>query len=381
MLLDNPGSPGQLPTSLTLLAVALVLIGLGVAIAWAIYWWRLQKRHAAEALASVSAGPPPTRKRVLLFGTVETEEPDRPAITVTLWELGKEREGKYGWSHTWTEQRREVRAAPFYLALGGAAAGTVVRVDPDDDVFLVDALDALEFGNPRMRRAELTNGEKAYVSGILFPGFHPRLDARNAAAADGSVQGSAYRGGPTSGLVLRPGRERMLVSTEPLDQRYVRQARVHGMFVAIFGVALVLASTLLFGTTIVTQLFGKTQEVDLVTGRHWTTSGKGGPSHHYTLTGRYANPNGRLVTLEDDVNAQTFDQWKLNRLEHLPFVVAFDNPTFSNVGDHVTIHLWRGFFGIVLVAGLLGFYQTRLNAARQWYDKKRVVTTGNGRLS
>jgi|GEM_PF-2583410 len=377
-------TPGNISPTATLLVIAFVLLTLASAFAWAVAWWGAQKRRAGQALASVTSGPPPQRGSVVLHGTVETEEPDRPAITVTLWEHGEEEERKQGWSHTWTEQRRETKAEPFYLVLTGSnAAGTVVRVEPDDDVFLVDKLDSLEPGNPRTRRAELTNGELAYVSGVIGRGWHARVDTRRSAddASMPSAHGSAYRGGPTDGLVLRAGRERMLVSTEPLDQRYVRQAKAHRLFALLLGFALAVAATLAFGPAVVTEIFGKTVDTEVISVRHWTTSGKGGPNHHYAATARYTDPSGHVVVLSADVREEIFDAFQEKRLTRLPFVVAFDVALFSCLGTRVTISAALAIGSVFVTLVLLLLYRSALGGAREWYDQRRVVTTAAGRLT
>jgi hypothetical protein len=374
----EPDTPGNLSPTATLVVIALVLFTLGIAFAWAVYWWGAQKRRAEAALASVTSGPPPARGSVVLHGTVETEEPDRPAITVTLWELGEEKEEENGWSHTWTEQRRETKVEPFYLALT-TSPGTIVRVEPDDDVFLVDKLDVLEAGNPRSRRAELTNGEKAYVSGIIRSGSHARVDARR--AADAAAHGSAYRGGPTDGLVLRSGRDRMLVSTEPLDQRYVRLAKAHRLFAALLGLSVALAGTAVFGRTLVTEAFGKTVDAEIFSARHWTTSGgEGGPHHHYSVTARYPDASGHDVELTSEVRQNIYDGFQARRVLRVPFVVAFDNPTFSCLGVRASTDATRCIVSMFVTVLLLLLYRSALGGAREWYDQRRVVTRGEGRL-
>ncbi len=376
-------TPGNLSSTATLLVVMLILAALGGSLAWAVYGWRAQQRSAAQALASVRSGALPARGAVVLHGTVETEEPSRPAITITLWELGTEQRTKNGWTHKWTEERRETRVEPFYLRLTGSPVTTVVRVEPDDDVLLVDKLDSFELGNPRIRRAELTNGEEAYVSGVIGRGFHPRVDSRRTAdSADAatSAQGSAYRGGPSDGLVLRTGRDRMLVSTEPLDRRYIRQARAHRLFVGILGLALALVSTIGFGPTIVTEVFGRPVDAEIASARHWTTSSKNGVRHHYSVVARYTAASGHVVTLTEDVNEELYDAWAAKRVSHIPFVVAFDDPGYSSLGTRVTVDLARALAaGIVALAALL-FYRASLRGALEWFDKARVVTHGAGRL-
>jgi hypothetical protein len=377
-------APGTLSPTQTLLVVAFVLMALGIGFAWALYSWRLQRQRAALVLASVTAGTPPARGHVVLHGTVETEEPDRPAITVTLWEHGEEQEGKNGWTHTWTEQRRETKAEPFYLALTGSP-GIVVRVEPHDDVFLVDKLDALHPGNPRTRRAELTNGEEAYVSGLIGRGWHARTDARQASdtadiAMASAARGSAYRGGPTEGLVLRAGRDRMLVSTEPLELRYVRQARAHRLFAIVLGLAFVVASTLDFGSTVVTELFGKTVDAEITAVRHWTTKAKSSVNHHYSVTARYTDEAGHVVVLTDAARVEIYEAFQAKRISRVPFVVAFDNPTFSCLGVRATTDAGRAIVSVFLTLVLALLYRAALGGAREWYDKPRVITRGDGRI-
>src|SRR4051812_41892082 len=142
----DPTAANQLSPGNTVIVVFLTLSILFAGFAWALIWRSAERKRAAEALASVTSGALPARGHVVLHGTVETEDPARPAITVTLLERGEEQEHKGAWSHTWTEIRREVRAEPFYLKL---ASGTFVHVEPGDDVFLVDALRNVDEKNPR----------------------------------------------------------------------------------------------------------------------------------------------------------------------------------------------------------------------------------------
>jgi hypothetical protein len=365
----DPTAQGQLSPGASLFLVFLVLATLAVALLAAIFWAIVQKRRGAQALASVTSSALPARGSVVVHGVVETEDPERPAITVTLWERGEEQKTKHGWRQTWTEERREARVEPFYLK--PTTGGTRVRVEPGDDVLLVDALEPGEPGNPRTRRARLTDGETAFVSGVIGRGPHARGDAREA---------SAYRGGPLEGPVLRSGRDRMLVSTEPLDGRYVRQANVHRLFSAIFGVALLLSSMVLYRSTLAIELFGKTVDAEVVSSRTWTTKGRGGVTRHYALTARYQDAAGRTVELQDDVNADTYRRYEAKQLPRQTFAVAFDNPALCNVGERPTVGVASAIAPIIVTVLLLLMYFGTLRRAREWYDQPRVVTTAQGRL-
>jgi hypothetical protein len=374
-VIEDPTAAGVLSPGHTALVVFVVLATLSVALAWAIFSWRMHVRRAADALASMKRGALPARGAAVLHGVVETEDPERPAITVTLSEQGEEHEVKDGWVHTWTEIGREVHVEPFYLKL--TKGGTIVRVEPGDDVFLVDALEPFEGGNPRKRRARLTSGETAYVSGVVGPGFHARVDAREGGARDAS----AYRGGAASGLVLRSGRDRMLVSTEPLDGRFTRLAKAHRAFTIVLGVALAVASTLAYGPAIAMLLLGKTVDAEVTGGRTWTTTSKGTKKQHFGVTARYLDAQGRVVQLEGEVNADVYARWKAKMLPRQTFLVAFDSPWASTVGDRPTIDPVTAVVPPFLVMFILLLYGATVRGAREWYDQEIVKTRGQGRLS
>jgi len=189
--------------------------------------------------------------------------------------------------------------------------------------------------------------------------------------------GSAYRDGPTEGPVLRAGRERMLVSTEPLDKRYLRQANVHRLFVGFFALAFTLAG-LALGPTLVTDLFGTVGEARIVDARHWTTKSKSTVNHHYAATVRYRTSKGTDVDLTYDVPVEIYYGWAEKRFDRVAVIIAFDSQTFSNLGSRARLDGGTGVFGLICTAIVLAFYVYMLRNAREWYDKRRVVTTGTG---
>jgi hypothetical protein len=212
------------------------------------------------------------------------------------------------------------------------------------------------------------------VTGIIGRGRHGRVVAEPRADAGGS----AYRDGPVDGPVLRAGRERMLVSTEPLDKRYLAQAKVHRLYTALFALALALASTLLCGPTIVTEIFGHVGEARAIARRHWTTTAKRGVDHHYAITARYPTAAGRDIDLPFNVSQEIYDGVAEQRFDRFAVVIAFDDARFSSLGTRATMPAGYGIWGFFGAAALVFVYVMALRGAREWYDKRKVVTHGVG---
>jgi hypothetical protein len=369
MSIPDYSAAGQLSPGTTLMLVYGVGLVLLAGIVQALVQWRHHTSRARAAAASVMTKEPEAKGFAVLRGTVETEEPDRPAIVVTLTEHGTESERKKKWSHVWAEIDRSVRQEPFYLVL---ESGTRVRVEPGDDVFLVDTLDLVERGNPRTRRASLENGETAYVSGVLEAGWHPRAE---------TAQGGLYRGQvPSSGHVMRRGSERMLVSTEPLGERSQRLANAHRWMAIMLTFALALANGLVFSSTHVVHLFGEDQELDVVTTRTWETRSRNSVTTHYAVIAAYPTGPGASTTLESEVNASTYYLAHNGTLKTIPFRVVPSHPSYYDVGTGPTRNSALVFFTVGLLGALTFIYLALLDGARAWYDRKRVIEKGSGRL-
>lgn len=353
-------APDQINPSATLVFVIVHLVLLGGALAWAILAARVYGRRSAEAEASVRDDAPPVLGPTIIRGTVETESESRPAVTVTIRQRGTEMQSKSTWSHRWEEIERDVRVEPFYLVL---ASGTPVRVEPGPDVFLVDKMEVSERGNPRTKRAVLENGEVACISGVVYSGHNPRAAHRGEAG---------YRDAVQSGLVLRPRRsERMLVSTEPLQGRFDRLRAVHQTWSAILGISFLLASALFFDVLLL-DLAGKPIDAVVLDHRSWISRGsKGSIAHHYAIS---------TTVGETEVNADAYRA--TDRGMHVPYRVvgSSGDPFLLTIGTGATIGPLRVIVAPLFVGILLVVYAVAVSGAREWYDRKKVVDSGAGRL-
>jgi hypothetical protein len=202
-----------------------------------------------------------------VVGELEDDGPGAaPCITVDIEQRGREWKGKHSWHHEWREVSRRVDARPFYVVRPN---GERVRVEPDQNVFLVDRLDGTDrFEHARRRRtATLRPGEKVAITGVLVRGFDPRQGGyRDAAPA----------------LVLKPPpRGRMLVSTEPLADRHrTRASTYRGLAIAV-GVLLAFSHGLLFANVHL-QRFGAKRvsaTIERVSSERYWVSRKGGGGH------------------------------------------------------------------------------------------------------
>src|SRR5206468_7223794 len=101
------------------------------------------------------------------------------------------------WSVTWTEMRRRVEVAPFYVV---HASGERVRVEPDRKTKLAADLVVVERVDLKHRRriARIAEGDEVWVTGVLGKEMDPKASG-------------GYRGGRA--WIMRPRGGRMLVST------------------------------------------------------------------------------------------------------------------------------------------------------------------------
>jgi len=370
MDVDYTGA-SYLGPQVTALWMALVTSALLLACIIAATWSREHARRARQWLLSVSNKLPAANGGfVVLHGRVETETPERPAIVVTILQAGTERQHKGNWTHEWKETERSIRVEPFYLVVGNE--GTRVRVEPDEDVFLVDKLEVTKVGNPRTKAAQLDDGEIAYVSGVLSSGFHPRADRG---------QEGMYRGGIPTGHLLRPGpRKRMLVSTEPIAERHTRKARAHRIAALASAAALLLVNVVLFGGAHLVNFRGEVVEATVIDAHTWKTRSKNTTTTHYGIKAEYEDPGTHTrQTAEAEVNAGVYYDVKKG-VTKLPFRVVPGMPSFADVGTAASIKVWRMILSLALTFGIILVDLVVVRGARAWYDQRPLVESGSGRL-
>ncbi len=351
--------------------VSLVIVAVGV-------WRQAAVRARAARIAETEA-----EKRTLapgyaiVHGDVETGD-DLPAVSVRIRQSGKEYADKGGMRHRWTEFERQVDARPFSLRL---ASGERVKVLPGNDVFLVDVLSSdpiagtgarpaplgVPFSPQRVRIAELTSKDSAYACGQLVP----------------PLSATAYRGGEDCYTLHPPPGGKMLLSAEPLEQRYARRARFHGAWAfGLFAVLLVVNAGLLGGYWL-ELIWGRTVGADVTQMRNWTTSGKHGPIQHYGVNAGVTLPDGYLA-LSSETNFSFYRYAKAElasgRSLEVPFVVVPFRYKTADIGTRPTLHDVRCFFSWFFLVCFGSAYWVHTRNTRAWYERKKVIDVGRGPL-
>lgn len=329
--------------------------------------WRARRRAAALRRAIEGRIGPLAPGECVLRGTIETDEPDGRAIAVELLQVGQNYQTKNGMGHTWTETARRVDARAFYLRLED---GRAIRVEPDQRVFVVDALDGarrVEF-NQRVRTAEVRKGDQVFVIGALVEGYDPR------AQVDGG-----YRGAKGKSLVLRSSKGRaMLVSTEAPTERHVRREGFHGNWALATALAFVLVNGIAFGTFHVLAWTGTSVEATVVDRTQEYHRTKNGGYFSYHLKGRYENVSGHTVYVNDEISRVAYTANETEPGQRVTFTVSTASSRIAQIGNKpgvsVASVLISGFLSLILAA----IYYGSVRATRPWYDRKKVVEHGHG---
>jgi hypothetical protein len=219
--------------------VSMILVGSAVAIyvfvvlsatLSALRWWSRARRAERSFREDAELAP----GEVVVHGRVEYAPDEQAAVRVEIDQEGSEQESSGSWTTVWLERERRVEARPFYLR---HASGKRIRVEPTRAVELVDDMDGVIRVDltKRTRTAELVPGEEVFVHGRL--GLD--TDRRHGA------------GGPE--LVIRPSEfGRLLLSTEPLGDRFRRPMRKERSFA--LGASLALVVTCLFASPYLASL-------------------------------------------------------------------------------------------------------------------------------
>jgi hypothetical protein len=329
--------------------------------------WRARRRAASLRRAVEGKIGPLAAGECVLKGVIETDEPDGRAIAIELLQNGQNYNSKNGVGHTWTETARRVDARPFYLRLED---GRAVRVEPDQRVFVVDALDGTrrtEF-NQRVRTAEVHRGDQVFVIGTLVEGYDPRAQLEG-----------GYRGAKNKSLILRaPNRRSMLVSTEVPTERHVRREGFHGNWALVMGLAFLLVHGFGFGQFYMLAATGTTvmaTVTDHSTQHHRT---KNGGYRTYHLSARYENVSGHMVTVTDETSLNAYFSEQTAVGSRVPFVVASASSRLAQVGTQPGVSTLATILSGLAAAFLAMIYGITVSATRPWYEKKKVVEHGAG---
>lgn len=346
---------------------AALVLGAGISALFGLAVWRLLRYRGrvlrAESIAkqvpALEAGP------TLLAGKVETDDAG-PAVRVEIDQVGRETKNKNSWSHRWEERHRAVQMRPFRLRLPTEEAVSVV---PDERIRIVDDLVTDKFeGVYRRRVAELSHGEKVWVSGTL--------------AQEGQRAGAstAYRAGPSAWVLRGTSSEPMEVASGGLSRQFAYWRNWYRWAAGLLGAAWILVHVVLFGPYYVLFWAGKTETLQITRTRTYITKNKNSTTTHYVIHAMLPPRSGGPRELEDEVSWSLYEAARGGQLKQVPFVFWPAAPAFHQIGSHASLHGVRAFiaFAALAASGIL-FAVLRRNAM-PWYEQKKVVERGSGRL-
>lgn len=319
----------------------------------------IAQRRARIAGAAYLRDAPLQPGRAVLFGAVELARHEPFAVRAEIEQRGTESKGKNGWTHAWTERSRTVTARPFYIA---EQRGARIRVEPPDNVQLVDEMDRTEVHSrtERTKQAELGPGEEIYAIGELVNASDPE-------------QPSGYRMKEGTALVLRqPQRGRMLLSSKPLSERFTRLEGFHRKWLYGFAGVAVFFQVVNVGFYW-RALMGEHTLGSVVSKRHYVTRSKSSTHDHWEVT--VEKPKGGRIV--EDLRREDYDRLEQGSL--VPIVYTEKGMNLSQVGPAATQHVAVGIMACVVFFGMLVAYGIHRRSIRPWYERK-LVEHGSGRL-
>lgn len=338
------------------------LLAFGALVGRVLWTASRHRRMALVAAAAFRPDAPYVAGPIVLHGRVEKSEGAKHAARIEVVQEGTEEENSGVWSYKWTETSRRVLVEPFYVV---DAVGRRTRVEPRDDVLLVDAMDRKASGKSRRRicSAELRKGEEVWASGELV------------SAVDPESPGGGYRGG--AGLVLRaPPGQRMLLSSEPLGARFEAKARFHVRAALFLALAAVISCSLCFGSYGVRLFAGETRASTITKLEEYVVDTDNGSTKYFGVA---VTLRDERATLRGDVPEGTFK--KLREGEAIPVRWVRAIPRLSTLGADATENgflVLVALFGCWLPSMLLYWSQIRRSLA--WYETT-LNETGKGKLA
>jgi hypothetical protein len=379
------------PDRLNHTASAIIVYGLGVVVLGTLLALALlqvirnaRRARAAEA-TRVHTKLPTDEGPAVVMGRVRLEDDSEPAVRVAITQRGKQWIVKGQAHHEWREFARDVSYRPFFLLL---ASGERLRVLPDKHVNLLDLLDSTErvrgvtpeipvsflerltMTDPkqwrvRQRCAELMGGERAYISGVI------KMER------DPGAPGRGYRDMGTSPVLRRPLRERLVISTTPMEDRFVVLARHYTRIAAALALAFIVVNGVLFYSFHVLNLKGRQVTATTASTRTWTTTHKGRPRTHYEVTARYVDPDRKRHLLVEEVTLSAFFRIS-EKGAPIPFVIDPSNPQRYMIGTEAHANV---FSVICFVVGCIiaAFCYFRFDTL-PWYERRLLIERGLGGL-
>jgi hypothetical protein len=332
-------------------------VGLLVVAAVALRLSLRQRRAAAQADASFQPDAALVPGEAVVLGTVEREQGASVAVRVEIEQEGSESENSGIWSYRWTETNRKIHVHPFYLRHG---SGGRIRVEPGEDVMLVDEMDGVIKVDltRRIRVAELLPGAKVFAVGELRR------------APDPEAPTAGYRQRSEGTLLVPPRGRRMLLSSEPLGKRFARRAAFHLRWAVLAAVA-ALGFNALFASFHARRWLGETVEVRVTLVQHYESSDD---DDHFEVT--MLGPDHLIFS--DEVSRRDFSRLHAGDKLQARYVPLWRSATA--IGPDATAS--SGAYLAVPLLGVLALvYGLRARSTRPWYERKKLVEKGDGRLA
>jgi hypothetical protein len=299
----------------------------------------------------------------IVHGRVEYAAGSDGAMRVVIEQFGAEAESSGSWTSTWTEIRRSIEVAPFYVV---HASGDRVRVEPSRETKLVSVLAVVaeRVGDAhRTRVAKIAPDVAVWVTGVLTRDHDPE-GARG------------YRG--SSGWVMRPARDEMVISTEPPESRLLEDAARSRAWMIVFAILFVVMllthiqyhALLLFGHATTAEVKG-------------TTLGSCGADDDGINRCSALLVKVRVGNAFDDtweVTSRAYTDMGSSTGKTVPAFAYFGPLSTSVPGNAPLALVWPTlvttscWLGLALVA-------FAFNRPKRWYDGARVIDNVSGRLA
>lgn len=345
------------------IAVYGVALGAPLLIAsFALVLYVVYRRRAVRAEAAFSSEAPLSAGPAIVFGTVELPKEAEHAVRVEVHQVGTEEELSGVWSYEWKEKERRVSVRPFDLR---DPTGRRIKVRPGSSPLLVDALDGVIRVNltSRIRYAELTPQEQVYAAGDLTFEPDPTLPA----------DGGAYRGLPLGPVLVPPRHGPMMLSTEPLGERYLKRGQLHRLVASIIIVATVVFQLILTPFH-VRALLGEV--VPARVDRKDTYQSVDDDNVKVTRYRLAVSLPGEEEPLVGDVPREAYEA--MAEGQTIP-VRRAPVTSWSTLGPGLTAHPAALFVPIAMLLAMIGGYIAAVRS-RPWYEAK-VNEFGQGRLA
>lgn len=330
-----------------------------------------EKAHAEGKTAWPAEGAS-REARSVVRGRVAPADGERGSpVRIEIRQAAKNHTNKNSKWHTWEElPPRAIVARAFLLERDGEEP---VRVEPGQDVFLIDDLTTVPHTSRATRRSrvsELSIGEEVSAYGTL----------RLAPSASGSAQ-SAYRGGSMGWVLVPPRGERMVLAAKSLEKRYEPRAAFLLRWGLVGAVAWMLASFVVVAPFIAATAFGRREVSRIVDTSTWITKSKNSTTTHRAI--RIETDDG--YTFQDEVDRESYEFYKAaheaDASARIPTVHAFRWSWASYLGVpsvNIPGTLLELVFGGLAFLLAVPAYQKR----RAWYDQYALSEEGStGHLS